>query len=354
MSMDPKVDANRDPSGPAAYGGARWRPREAAHREELGTHWARCGVDSEWATLRAVLMHRPGAELRHSADPDAVLMLEPLDAVQAGVQHDAVASAYKLAGVKVHYVEPAKEPPPNQMFCADLLLGTPEGIIIGRQASAVRAGEERWAARRLGELGIPIVKTVGGRGCFEGADAQWIAPDTVLISRGLRTNAEGAQQVATALREMGVEPIVVDAVPGTMHLMGQLRLVDAGRAVIWPGGLSAEVEALLQERGCELLRLPDETELRQGLALNFVTLAPGQILMPAGNPRSQAFLEAEGITCQVTAMDELAKAAGGIGCLTGVLWRAPAEASSETEAASGVPGGRGGLSTAPLRLSGRE
>jgi N-dimethylarginine dimethylaminohydrolase len=277
-------------------------------------------------------MHRPGKELRHSARPDEVLMLEPLDAVQAGVQHDAVASAYKLAGVKVHYVEPPREPPPNQMFCADLLFATPEGVILGRQASAVRAGEERWVARRLGDLGIPIIRTVSGHGVFEGADAQWIATDTVLLCRGLRTNAPGAAQVASALREMDVEPIEVDAVPGTMHLMGQLRLVDAGRAVIWPGGLSGEVEALLQERGYELLRMPDEAELRRGLALNFVLLGPGHVLMPAGNPRSQAFLEASGVTCQVTAMDELAKAAGGIGCLTGVLWREPVASPRSAEA----------------------
>ena len=311
----------------AAFGGPRFAARGTALRQELGRHWARCGVDSEWAPLKAVLMHRPGAELRHSSDPDAVLMLETVDAVQAGVQHDGVASAFKLAGVKVHYVEPDKEPPPNQMFCADQVFMTPEGAIVGRLASSVRAGEERWTARRLAELGIPIVRTVSGSACFEGADAQWLDPDTVLLSRGLRTNAAGASQVAAALTDMGVETIQVDTVPGTMHLMGQLRFVSAGRAALWPGRVPADVEGLLEERGFEVLRMPDEQELEQGLALNFVTLGPDQILMPAGNPRSQAFLEAAGVRCQVTPMTEVAKAAGGIACLTGVLWRASAEAS---------------------------
>jgi N-dimethylarginine dimethylaminohydrolase len=266
-------------------------------------------------------MHRPGTELRQSSDPDAALMLEPLDAVQAGVQHDGVASIFKLAGVKVHYVEPEREPPPNLMFCADLFFMTPEGAVVGRAASPVRAGEERWVARRLAAIGVPVLKTVRGQGCFEGADALWLDPDTVLLSRGLRTNAEGAAQVAALLREMEVEPLVVDALPGTMHLMGQLRFVDEGRAAIWPGRLPDEVVALLEERDFDVLRLPDDTELRHGLALNFVTLAPGHVLMPAGNPRSQAFLESAGVTCQTAPMGELAKAAGGIACLTGVLWR---------------------------------
>jgi len=61
------------------------------------------------------------------------------------------------------------------------------------------------------------------------------------------------------------------------------------------------------------------------MALNFVTLGPRWILMAAGNPISQAFYEAAGITCQTVEVDELVKAAGGIGCLTGILEREPAE-----------------------------
>jgi hypothetical protein len=43
--------------------------------------------------------------------------------------------------------------------------------------------------------------------------------------------------------------------------------------------------------------------------------------MAAGNPQTRAFLEAEGIVCQTVEVDELLKAAGRIGCLTGVLER---------------------------------
>ncbi len=43
--------------------------------------------------------------------------------------------------------------------------------------------------------------------------------------------------------------------------------------------------------------------------------------MAANNPISQAFYERHGIECRAVEMDELGKAAGSIGCLTGVLWR---------------------------------
>jgi len=44
------------------------------------------------------------------------------------------------------------------MFVSDLMFMTPEGAVLARPASTVRAGEERWVARRLAELGVPILK----------------------------------------------------------------------------------------------------------------------------------------------------------------------------------------------------
>jgi arginine deiminase len=57
------------------------------------------------------------------------------------------------------------------------------------------------------------------------------------------------------------------------------------------------------------------------MALNFVTLGPRRILMAAGNPITQAFYEDAGIACQVVEVDEILKAAGGIGCATGIVER---------------------------------
>jgi arginine deiminase len=70
-----------------------------------------------------------------------------------------------------------------------------------------------------------------------------------------------------------------------------------------------------------LVYLRDETEIIQGMALNFVTLGPRRILMLTRVPVTQTFYEDLGISCHTIQIDELTKAAGGIGCLTGVLKR---------------------------------
>ena len=67
--------------------------------------------------------------------------------------------------------------------------------------------------------------------------------------------------------------------------------------------------------------LPNEDEAQRSRALNFVTLGPRRIVMPAGCPAAQALYERHGIECVTTETAELAKAAGAIGCLTGVLGR---------------------------------
>jgi N-dimethylarginine dimethylaminohydrolase len=255
------------------------------------------------------------------ANPAQAQMLAAPDIALAQHQHDALAETFRRADVTVRYVEPPQAPPPNLMFVADLMFMTPEGAVLGRPASTVRAGEERFVARQLAELGIPILLSVHGEGTFEGADAAWLDSKTVLLATGLRTNAEGAAQVTNLLRDMGVEVIQVGLPYGTMHLMGQLRFADHDLAVAWPGRVPYRAVQVLRDRGSRVLFLPDEREAVHGMALNFVTLGPRSVLMPAGNSITQSFYETEGIRCETVDVDELLKAAGGIGCLTGILRR---------------------------------
>lgn len=305
----------------SAYGGQGWSPRMRHLKDELGSIWGNGGVNTEWSRLKAVLLHGPGPEVGVSSDPNTLQMLAKIDFSLAQEQHDNIAQAYRDAGVQVHYVEPDGQPKPNQMFVADLMFMTPEGAILARPASTVRAGEERWVARRLAELGIPIVRSVRGTGTFEGADAAWINPQTVIIGRGLRTNDEGTAQVTSTLMEMGINVIQVDMPVGTMHLMGMLRIVDHDLAIAWPLRFVHRGADALKQYGIQVTYIPDETEAIHNAALNFVVLGPREILMAAGNPNSQSFYEGLGITCHTVEVGELVKAAGAIGCLSGILER---------------------------------
>lgn len=305
----------------SAYGGAGWSPRIASLRDELGSLWGECGLSNEWSPLESVLLHRPGPEMEIIRDPRLVQMSAGLNPEKMRAQHDALSRVYREAGVTVRVVNPEVAPPPNLLFVADLLFLTPEGVILGRPASTVRAGEERFIARRLGELGIPILRSVRGTGTFEGADAMWVDDRTVLLATGIRTNSEGADQVSCQLAEMGIDVVRVGLPYGAMHLIGTIRVVDHDLAFAWPGRVPYEAVETLRKRGHTVTFIEDLDEVSRGFCLNFVTLGPRWIVMPKGNPAAQALYEAAGVSCITVEVDELQKACGSIACLTGVLKR---------------------------------
>jgi arginine deiminase len=306
----------------AAFGGEGWSPRIRTHAVEIGDIWAGCGMDSEWKPLKTVLVHRPGPELSISSDQvNALQLAAPLDLEKARAEHDRMVALYQENQVAVQAVCPGPLLLPNQLYCADLLAMTPQGAILARPASTVRAGEERWVAKTLAMLGIPILKTLTGTATFEGADLMWLDPVTAVIGRGLRTNQAAIDQITHLLAEMGITTLAFDLPFGTMHFMGMLRIVDRDLAFIWPRRTPFGLVTALKEQGFQVKSLPDEPEALSGMAFNFVVLGPKKIMLPAGNFQTLAEYEAMGIECIPVPVDELQKANGALGCMTGILQR---------------------------------
>jgi N-dimethylarginine dimethylaminohydrolase len=271
----------------AAHGGEGWRSRQGTTADELGSIWAACGVSSECGTLRAVLMHRPGAEIEGIEDAASALWHNVLDPARARDQHDQLTDLYRAHGVSVHELGEVALDRPNSYFCRDVLAMTPVGAILARPASASRAGEERQAAAALARIGVPILHSVFGAATFEGADVAVVGPDLAFVAEGQR----------------------------------MLNIIDRDLAVIYPTQLPWRVYELLKARGFRFLDVPDAGEARHGMAINMVPLAPGVVVMPAGNPVTRAALEAHGVTCLEAEVDELMKGAGSVHCMTGVIHR---------------------------------
>ena len=173
----------------------------------------------------------------------------------------------------------------------------------------------------LARLGVPILKTVHGTGTFEGADVFYLTDDVVLIGRGLRSNDEGCRQVAHLLTDIGMTPIIVEMAHGTGHLDGGLSIVDRRTALVWPYHCPIRAYETLRRLGYTVIEVPDHAEASRNAALNIVPLAPGAVLMPAGNPHTRQALESAKITCQEVDVAELLKGGGSVHCMTGVLQR---------------------------------
>jgi len=307
----------------ATHGGAGWLARTATHAEEIaaGELWSPYSVRSEVAPLQAVLLSWPGEELALDGDPDEQLMLEPVDVPAIQAQAEGLQAAYESAGVRVHLFRPDTPPPPNLIFMRDLFFMTPEGAILARPAALQRAGEERFAARALTAAGVPILRTLRGRATFEGADALWLDAQTVLVGVGLRTNDEAFVELKEVLTAQGVTARAIAMPGGVQHLLGLVNFLDDDLAALHGGKAPSRLKVFLASHGIETLTVPPGDELDRGRGMNFVTLAPRKVLMPAGCPAIRDQLEGAGVEVTEVEIGEYLKAAGGVGCLTGILSR---------------------------------
>lgn len=306
----------------SGLGGVGWVPRLGSLREEQELVWSPFGVFSECGRLRAVLLHRPGSEVEMVDDARSVLWMDSLHAEKAREQHDALAELYRAHGVAVSYVEDAAGAKPNLYFMRDTFAMTPEGAIVSRPASQIRAGEERIVARALTQLGIPIVLSVHASGTFEGADLMIVDEDLALIGQGRRTNEVGARQVEQLLRGIGSSEVErVRLNDDCMHLDCALNIVDHDLALVHARHLVLPLVAALARHGFRTIEIPDIDEATMGLSMNVVSLEPGLVVMPAGCPVTRGLLEQAGITCLEVDISELMKGGGAIHCLTGVIQR---------------------------------
>lgn len=306
--------------------GERWFPSEVPFSKEMKELWGDWYCDSEVGKLRAVLLHRIGKEVEGIDDTNYAKyrFRAAMNPEKARDQQKDLIKIYEDHGVKVHYVEGQREDRPNAMFLRDLMFMTPEGAIVCRPAFEARRGEEKAVAKTLASLGVPIIKTINGDGYFEGACAMWIDRETVIIGRGSRSNESGCRQVEAELRNIGVTNIIKTQIPyGSIHLDGYMNMVDKKKMLIFPWHFAYDCAKALLYMGITLIEATNINEVKQGMAMNVVALEPGKVVMPSGNPITQAILEEAGVEVVPVEINEIMNGWGALHCTTAFLKRDP-------------------------------
>jgi N-dimethylarginine dimethylaminohydrolase len=188
-------------------------------------------------------------------------------------------------------------------------------------AAPQRAGEERHTALALAEQGIPILHTTRGSGLLEGADALWLNDGEVLVGVGHRTNSLGCDQLEEVLAEQGVQVLRTSVHPGVQHLLGMVNLVRTDLAVVHGGAADDDLLDTLRRKQIQALVLEPDRELTEGRSNNFVTLEPSRVVLPSNCPRTREILENHGIQTHEVDVSQYLHAAGGPGCVTGIVRR---------------------------------
>lgn len=306
-------------------------------RARLAALWGRdWGCDNDVGQIRAVLMHRPGAEFE-VIDPSKRIeetgsfgdldagwywqseTIPPLTELQA--QHDALADLLRAEGAEVIYLEGVDKGRFKSVYTRDSSFAVKGGAIVARLAPRMRHEEELPVTRALAKIGMPVLRTLHGTAMAEGGSFAWLNSKTAVIGRGIRVNDDGIAQIAEVLKYQGVELIVVDLRGYDIHIDGHFLMVDVDLALIWPRGLPHSFLERLGELGIRTIEMTPEDN---GWIVNGLAVRPGRVIMPEGiSERTRDALEGHGVEIVTLPYDKVQLNGGGIHCSTCPLIRDP-------------------------------
>src|SRR6476646_3027938 len=265
----------------------------AAILRSMMTTERRFGAQSMSAPLLDVLVKRPGPAFGAAFDDPAHGFLHPVDLDLARREHDAFVETLAALGPRVHVLD-TELSTPDLVYTFDPLLVTDRGAIPLRPGKPNRAPEPAAIEAWTTEAGIPTVGRIEAPGTIEGGDTLWLRPDLFCIGRTLRTNSEGARQLAALV---GGDVRIFDAPywrgPAELiHLMSVISPVADDLAVVYLPLLPVGLWELLGELGTRLIEVPDEEFATLGC--NVLAVRPGVVIVADGNPRTAAALAAAG------------------------------------------------------------
>jgi N-dimethylarginine dimethylaminohydrolase len=281
----------------------------------------RFGAQGMAAPLREVLVKLPGPAFGAAFDDPAHGFLHPVDLAVARHEHEAFVELLAGLGPTVHVLD-TEIASPDLVYTFDPLLVTDQGAIPLRPGKPNRAPEPAAIEAWTTAAGIPTVGRIEAPGTVEGGDTFWLRPDLMCIGRTLRTNDDGARQLAALV---GGDARVFD-VPywrgpaELIHLLSVISPVADDLAVVYLPLLPVGLWALLHELGIRTIEVPDEEF--PSLGCNVLAVRPGVVIAAQGNPRTAAALAAAGCEVHTYPATEIGvNGSGGPTCMTRPILR---------------------------------
>ncbi len=237
-------------------------------------------------------------------------------------QHAEMVSAYRSAGVEVHFLNP--DPAlPYQVYARDSSVMTPFGAIITSMAQWWRRGENYRCIETYQRLGIPIYDMVTA-GTFEGGDFNVIEPGAVLIGwegEEGRSMQEGASQIAGWFEAEGWEVRLADIDPFYVHIDLMVVMLAPKLAAVCLACTDPTIVDWLRGKGIEIIDVPFQETL--ALGCNVVALGDDRVLVPAEARTLKEKLKARGFTIYDPELSMITQGGGGVHCMCQALRRDP-------------------------------
>jgi hypothetical protein len=165
-------------------------PFESPEMQEFvwGRRW---GCTTDVGTLRAVLLHRPGAEI-DTIDPKKFIPEigawgdvekgwywrgpDPPDLPKMQAQHDQLTRVLRDEEIDLVFLDQAAPGRTKSCSPRDAVIAVDGGAIVCRLGARIRRGEELPITRTLARIGMPILRTLHGTAILEGGTSSGSTP----------------------------------------------------------------------------------------------------------------------------------------------------------------------------------
>jgi dimethylargininase len=224
---------------------------------------------------------------------------------QVLAQHARYCEALKACGLAITRLEPDLDHP-DSTFVEDTAVLTGRSAVLTRPGARSREGEVA-AMRPVLRGFFPVIVEIETPGTVDGGDI-CEAEDHFFLGLSLRTNEEGARQLAAHLASVGYRSTVIDVrgMNSILHLKSGVSYIGNNTLVVME-----EMAGGVAFAGYELIRVARE----ESYAANCVRVNE-RVLVAAGYPRLTAELTDRGFDPLVLDMSEFRKMDGGPSCLS--------------------------------------
>jgi dimethylargininase len=227
-----------------------------------------------------------------------------IDVGLARLQHAEYCAALRTAGLDL-IVLPPDEEHPDACFVQDTAVIYNDLAVLGRFGVESRQGEQEGIRLALQER--KRVVDLRTPATLEGGDVLRVG-SRFFVGLSVRTNRAGYAQLRELLE---LEGAAVEAlpVPTGLHLLSGCCYL--GNSVL----LATEVNAALPSlAGLDIITVSaEEASAANALAIGSL------VILPAGNPLTEAQIQARGFRVLPVSLTEFAKADGGVTCLALLL-----------------------------------
>ncbi len=272
-------------------------------------------VHDSWSPLKKVLLCKP-----------TYFSFQPINEITRKVlaegetarleefkkEHEEFVQAYQSAGVEVELVDPDPNLP-YMVYARDFGACLAEGALIGRFREPIRQTEEKHYAKKLREMGVPIIGKVW-RGAFEGGDFWFLDETTIVHGVVARTDWEGVRCAAEILKPLGYEVIGIPLDSRNLHLDMAFNIVAPKTCVAAVDALPDFFLNMLKKRGFDIIETGPEGVFKH--YCNIQALGHGRVLTFEANKDVNAALRARGLEVITCRLWEILKGGGGPHCMT--------------------------------------